>query len=129
MVHLFQLYDVKPEALRSFIDKMDVDRDGQISEGEFVEQMSRLTKEVSSDLNVAKLKKLFLQADYDNSGFLSMDEVYNLLTLNLGIEIRRSEFEALVGAKDIDFDSQLNIDEFIDLMAKGDDESTAVVNI
>ena len=129
MVHLFQLYDVKPEALQSFIDKMDVDRDGQISEGEFVEQMSKLTKEVSTDRNVAKLKKLFLQADHDNSGFLSMDEVYNLLTLNLGIEIRRSEFAALVGAKDIDFDSQLNIDEFIDLMAKGDDQSTAVVNI
>ena len=64
-----------------------------------------LLKEISKDLNVSKLKKLFLEADYDNSGFLSLDEVYNLLTLNLGIEIKRDEIEKLCAASDTDFDS------------------------
>ena len=51
-----------------------------------------------------KLKKLFHDADVDNSGFLSMEEIYNLLNLTLRIEITREELEdatGLIGCADV----------------------------
>lgn len=66
---------------------------------------------------MAYMKQLFKEADTDNSGFLSIDELYNLLNLRLEVEIRREELEQLVGANDTDDDQQINIEEFINMMS------------
>ena len=53
------------------------------------------------------MKKLFQEADVDNSGFLSMEEIYNLFNLNLGIEITREELDdaaGLIGCADANYD-------------------------
>ena len=63
------------------------------------------------------MKNLFYEADLDKSGLLSLDEIYNLLTLKLEVDIRREELSDMIGFNDEDGDNQVNIDEFINLMS------------
>lgn len=63
---------------------------------------------------------MFLEADIDHSGFLSIDELYSCLRKS-GISIDHQELIELMQEFDNDKNMQLDIDEFIAMMTMGDD--------
>jgi Ca2+-binding EF-hand superfamily protein len=66
------------------------------------------------------LRAMFLEADIDHSGTLSIDEIYSVI-LKLGAEVTMEELVELMNEIDVDRDGSLDIDEFIALMNMGDD--------
>ncbi len=87
--------------------EIDKNNDSEISKQEFVDFMEgffwKILFEQEDDLTF--LKQLFFEADWDHSGFLSTDEIYNLLNLKLEVEITKEELEDLIGQNDTDGDS------------------------
>ena len=65
---------------------------------------------------------MFLDADIDHSGTLSVDEIYSVM-LKLGAEVSIEELVELMNEIDVDRDGSLDIDEFIALMSLGDQVS------
>ena len=63
---------------------------------------------------------MFLDADIDHSGTLSVDEIYSVI-LKLGAEVSIEELVELMNEIDVDRDGTLDIDEFIALMNLGDE--------
>jgi calcium-binding protein CML len=66
------------------------------------------------------LRAMFLDADIDHSGTLSVDEIYSVI-LKLGAEVTIEEIIELMNEIDVDRNGQLDIDEFIALMNMGDE--------
>lgn len=69
--------------------------------------------------NVQDLKRIFLEADVDNSGFLDVGELYGAIK-RLGADITEDELAILMAEIDVDRNNLLDIDEFIQLMTMGD---------
>ena len=65
------------------------------------------------------LRKVFLEADVDYSGYLSVGELWAALK-EKGADISLDDVCQLMAEIDIDRDGQLDIDEFISLMSLGD---------
>jgi Ca2+-binding EF-hand superfamily protein len=65
------------------------------------------------------LRALFLEADVDFSGFLSVMELYNIFK-KLGADVSENDIIELMTEIDVDRDGELDIDEFISLMTVGD---------
>jgi hypothetical protein len=63
---------------------------------------------------------LFLDADVDHSGTLSVDEIYSVI-LKLGAKVTEEELVELMNEIDVNRDGTLDIDEFMALMSLGDD--------
>lgn len=66
------------------------------------------------------LRAMFLEADIDHSGTLSIDEIYSVI-LKMGAEITIEELIELMNEIDVDRNGELDIDEFVALMNMGDD--------
>lgn len=66
------------------------------------------------------LRAMFIEADIDHSGTLSVDEIYSVL-LKMGAEVTFDELIELMNEIDVDRNGELDIDEFIALMTMGDD--------
>ena len=64
------------------------------------------------------LRQMFMEADEDYSGFLTVDELQKCLT-NLGANVSLEEVEKLLTEVDFDKDAKLDINEFIALMKLG----------
>ena len=120
MEQILATYSVKPENLKKLSKEIDKNNDKKISKREFETFMLDFCQKLlfEEEEELEELKNLFLEADVDNNGFLSIDEIYSLLTLRLGVEIRIEELEELIGEADRDQDLQIDIEEFIDLMSK-----------
>jgi Ca2+-binding EF-hand superfamily protein len=65
------------------------------------------------------LRALFLEADVDFSGFLSVMELYNIFK-KLGADVTENDIIELMTEIDVDRNGELDIDEFISLMTVGD---------
>ena len=63
---------------------------------------------------------MFLEADIDHSGTLSVDEIYSVI-LKIGAEVSMEELIELMNEIDVDRDGELDIDEFVALMNMGDE--------
>ena len=74
---------------------------------------------LSQEDNVEDLRKVFLEADVDYSGYLSVGELWSALKKK-GADITLDDVCQLMAEIDIDRDGQLDIDEFISLMSLGD---------
>lgn len=63
------------------IAEVDENNDGEIDIHEFEKLMKDriLSEMVSADDNIQKYRDMFLEADTDFSGFLSVDELYSVL--------------------------------------------------
>ena len=68
---------------------------------------------------VEDLRAKFLEADVDNSGFLTVDELYNLFN-KMGSGVSENEVIQMMAEVDVDRDGQLDIDEFISILSLGD---------
>ncbi len=63
---------------------------------------------------------MFLDADIDHSGTLSLDEIYSVI-LKMGAEVSMEELVELMNEIDVNRDGTLDIDEFISMMNMGDE--------
>lgn len=68
---------------------------------------------------VQDLRKMFLEADVDGSGMLSVEEMYAALK-KLGAEVSIDDIVSLMSHIDVDRDGELDIDEFVSLLTSGD---------
>lgn len=62
---------------------------------------------------------MFLEADTDYSGFLSVGELYNIFK-KIGADVTEDDIIELMTEIDVDRNGELDIDEFISLMTVGD---------
>lgn len=69
--------------------------------------------------NIQDLRKKFLEADTDYSGYLSVDELYIALKKG-GADVTQDDIIMLMNEIDIDRNGEIDIDEFITLMTMGD---------
>ena len=117
---------------KDMIAKVDNNGDGKLDLREFVEMMLPKMKDelLNQDDNMEDLRAMFLEADIDHSGTLSIDEIYSVI-LKLGAEVTLEELIELMNEIDVDRNGELDIDEFIALMSMGDQmqfRSTAAKN-
>ena len=73
---------------------------------------------ISFEENVDDLKRVFLEADVDYSGKLSVDQLYFALKNN-NMEISKTECVELMLEVDIDQCGGLDIDEFLSIFGSG----------
>lgn len=64
------------------------------------------------------LRQRFIEADTDYSGFLTVDQLWNLMT-NMGALVTMDEVIELMAEIDVDRNGRLDIQEFISLMTLG----------
>ena len=74
---------------------------------------------LNQNQQVQDLRKLFIEADVDGSGMLSVEELYAALK-KLGAEVQIDDIVSLMAQIDVDRDGELDIDEFVSLMTTGD---------
>ena len=117
-------YSVPSNVITKTLEDVAIDGNGQISKKNFKKFMMDFLKEnileVENDIN--ELRAMFYEADLDKSGFLDMDELYNFFKVKLKANITRDELKNLVRSVDLDYNLELDVDEFIDLMTKNPSE-------
>jgi hypothetical protein len=95
------------------IKQIDVNGDGKIDKPEFHKLVAQVLVDelFRSDLDLEDLRDKFRDADTDNSGFLSIDELYACL-IRQGTNITRNECIELFKEFDTSGDRLVDIDEF-----------------
>lgn len=104
------------------IASVDDNNNGSIDREEFGKLMRPIILDMllSAEDNIEKTRALFKEADVDYSGFLTADEVWNVL-LKQGIDISFDELCELMEEFDMDGNMGLDIDEFVAMMNLGED--------
>ena len=126
-----------PEEIDAIFAQMDSDRDGKIVFGEFRVILERkLRKDIlQMEQLLSDLRFEFKKADINNDRQLGAPQL-NQVLINLGIELKPEELNAIFKTIDTDRNGKIDIDEFIDFMSNtGDTEqfdpttSSAIMNI
>ena len=61
------------------------------------------------------LRQMFMEADADYSGFLTIDELFNCIQ-SMGLQVTMEDVTKLMAEVDMDKDAKLDINEFITFM-------------
>ena len=87
------------------IKKVDADGDGKIQKSEFHTLMEPIILEefISPEQELEDFRAVFIDADRDFSGFLSIDEFYQAM-LKIGVSVSRKEVVDLFTEFDINGD-------------------------
>ncbi|KAF2287792.1 hypothetical protein GH714_002992 [Hevea brasiliensis] len=94
------------------INEVDVDGNGTIEFGEFLNLVARKMKESDAD---EELKEAFKVFDKDQDGYISPDELRHVM-INLGEKLTDEELEQMIKEADLDGDGQVNYEEFVRMM-------------
>ncbi|KAL6132550.1 hypothetical protein ACLB2K_064791 [Fragaria x ananassa] len=100
------------EELQSMINEVDIDGNGTIEFGEFLNVMVRKMKENDAD---EELKEAFKVFDKDQDGYISPNELRNVM-INLGEKLTDEEAEQMIREADLDGDGLVNYEEFVTMM-------------
>ncbi|XP_056168079.1 calmodulin-like protein 8 [Syzygium oleosum] len=100
------------EELQSMINEVDIDGNGTIEFGEFLNLMARKIKETEIE---EELKEAFKVIDKDQDGYISPDELQRVM-INLGEKLTEEELEEMMREADLDGDGRLDYEEFIRTM-------------
>ena len=65
------------------------------------------------------MRRIFLEADVDKSGFLSIEELFMALK-KFGADVLQEDIVQLMSEIDVDRNGELDIDEFVSLIKFGD---------
>ncbi|WCJ43880.1 Calmodulin [Euphorbia peplus] len=100
------------EELQWMINEVDIDANGTIEFGEFLNLMARKFKENDAE---EELKEAFKVFDKDQDGFISPYELRHVM-MNLGEKLSDEEVELMIKEADLDGDGLVNYDEFLRMM-------------
>ncbi|XP_056168080.1 calmodulin-2/4-like [Syzygium oleosum] len=100
------------EELQSMINEVDIDGNGTIEFGEFLNLMARKIKETEIE---EELKEAFKVIDKDQDGYISPNELRRVM-INLGEKLTEEELEEMMREADLDGDGRLDYEEFIRTM-------------
>ncbi|KAJ9185846.1 hypothetical protein P3X46_005433 [Hevea brasiliensis] len=100
------------EELQSMINEVDVNGNGTIEFGEFLNLMARKMKESEAE---EELKEAFKVFDKDQDGYISPNELRHVM-INLGEKLTDEEVELMIREADLDGDGQVNYEEFVRMM-------------
>ncbi|CAN6462965.1 unnamed protein product [Victoria cruziana] len=100
------------EELREMICEVDVNGNGTIEFGEFLNLMARKTKETDAE---EELKEAFKVFDKDQNGYISAEELRNVM-INLGEKLTDEEARQMISEADTDGDGLVNYEEFVKIM-------------
>ncbi|XP_011032413.1 PREDICTED: calmodulin-like protein 8 [Populus euphratica] len=100
------------EELHIMISEVDVDGNGTIEFGEFLNLMARKMRENDAD---EELKEAFKVFDKDQDGYISPNELRHVM-INLGEQLTDGELEQMIREADLDGDGQVNYEEFVRIM-------------
>lgn len=98
--------------LKEMIDEVDSDGNGKIDFSEFLTMMARKMKE--SDVE-AEYKDAFAVFDKDGDGFISAQELKEVMT-SLGENPTDNYIKQLMSAADVNKDGRIDFEEFINMM-------------
>ncbi|KAG6773369.1 hypothetical protein POTOM_020643 [Populus tomentosa] len=100
------------EEIHFMISEVDVDGNGTIEFGEFLNLMARKMRENDAD---EELKEAFKVFDKDQDGYISPNELRHVM-INLGEQLTDEELEEMIRQADLDGDGQVNYEEFVRIM-------------
>ncbi|KAK2104110.1 hypothetical protein P7K49_017966 [Saguinus oedipus] len=98
--------------LQDMFNEVDTDGNGTIDFPEFLTMMARKTKETDSEEEIREAFQVF---DKDGNGYTSTAELHHVMT-NLGEKLTNEEVDEMIREADIDGDSQVNYEEFVQMM-------------
>uniref|UniRef100_A0A0D6QY05 EF-hand domain-containing protein n=1 Tax=Araucaria cunninghamii TaxID=56994 RepID=A0A0D6QY05_ARACU len=105
-------HDPSEEELRLMMAEADSDGDGYVDFSEFV---ALNTNGVGSVESLEDLKDAFKIFDMDGNGFISADELHNVLR-RLGESCSLAECRNMIEVVDVDGDGHVSFDEFLAMM-------------
>merc|ERR1711934_122549 len=94
------------DELQDMISEVDPDDNRTIDFSQFLTLMARKESEI---------KEAFKVFDKDGNGFIPADEIRHIIT-NFGPRLTYEEVDVIIREADIDGDSQINYDEFVNMM-------------
>ncbi|KAH7571911.1 hypothetical protein ACOSP7_014808 [Xanthoceras sorbifolium] len=100
------------EELQNMINEVDINGNGTIEFGEFLNLMARKMKESEAEEELREAFKVF---DKDQDGYISPNELRQVM-INLGEKLTDEELEQMIREADLDGDGQVNYDEFVRMM-------------
>ncbi|MCQ2816332.1 MAG: protein kinase [archaeon] len=113
--HKFFKDNLTDEEFDQIMEMIDQDKSGQIS----IEEFLRATVDHSTLVSENNLKYAFDSFDRDHSGYLSPDEVREVLGINENNENTKKIIEEIIKEVDLNGDGQINFEEFKLMMTKG----------
>ena len=90
---------------------MDQNGSGQIDFNEFKSAMSN---KYLKQLDLQELKLIFNKYDYDQNGFITMDEFQRIMS-NMGRHMNINEIKSMIHSLDSNQDGKISFEEFIQL--------------
>ncbi|KAK9146558.1 hypothetical protein Sjap_006461 [Stephania japonica] len=100
------------QELHDMISEVDIDGNGTIEFGEFLNLMAKKMKETDAE---EELKEAFKVFDKDQNGYISANELRHVM-INLGEKLTDEEVEQMIREADLDGDGQVNYEEFVRMM-------------
>ncbi|XP_065854601.1 calmodulin-like protein 8 [Euphorbia lathyris] len=100
------------EELHFMINEVDINGNGTIEFGEFLNVIARKMKECDAE---EELKEAFKVFDKDRDGFISPTELRHVM-MNLGEILSDEEVELMIREADLDGDGLVNYEEFVRMM-------------
>ncbi|KAF5454675.1 hypothetical protein F2P56_024322 [Juglans regia] len=100
------------EELQTMINEVDVDGNGTIEFGEFLNLMARKMKENEAE---EELKEAFKVFDQDQDGYISPNELRHVM-INLEERLTDEEVDQMIRDADLDGDGLINYEEFVRMM-------------
>ena len=102
---------IEDKDLETLLNQMDLNGSGGI---EFDEFKAALAKRYFRRHSKEEIQAAFKRFDYDNNGYLSIDEVQSVMS-NMGRQMSRNEIKSMIQTLDSDRDGKISLDEFVKL--------------
>ncbi|RZB49559.1 Calmodulin-like protein 8 isoform B [Glycine soja] len=100
------------EELQIMMNEVDMDGNGTIEFGEFLNLMARKMKETEAE---EELKEAFRVFDKDHDGYISPSELRSVMR-TIGEKVTDEEVEQMVKEADLDGDGLIDYEEFVRMM-------------
>merc|ERR1711915_1098708 len=100
------------DELLNLVLEVDIDVNGTIEFGEFLNMMKQKAGEVDEEADLREAFKIF---DRDKDGYISMKELKKVANM-LGTMLTKEELEEFMAEADADGNGKLDYDEFVKMM-------------
>jgi len=104
------------DEIKEIEKELKVDNDGNIDFSDFVEVVGK--KFVNEEDKEKTLREAFKVFDKDSNGFLTIDELRDIMTNKGKMKLSEAEVEEMIAEVDKDADGKLNYEEFIVLFSQ-----------